>query len=120
MDDRDNPYRLKEAVIDDEVVAFLNEILRLDRQAVSALFNVRVPCGDALGAHPTVQVQAGTSPGESLSVGPLGVLNGIFGADEDGWGPISMEVSDDGTILQFFKTPSPLARKWGPVIEGGE
>ncbi len=84
----------------DETIGFLNELLALDVDAVSALMcNARVPCGDALANHPTVQVglQPGTTKDDGLcDVGLLGVLNGLFGTLEggrfDGWGPLCADV----------------------------
>jgi hypothetical protein len=88
---------MREQVSIDDVVQFLNSLLKVDPQAISALFDRgRVPCNQALADHPTVQVNEG-------GVGPLGILNGIFGTYEDGWGPILMVVEDDGTISCFAR-----------------
>ena len=65
-----------------DAVAYLNELVRLDRPAMHALVESRVPCQEALADHPTVQV---VSDGEDAVVGFLGVLNGLFGTDAEGW-----------------------------------
>jgi hypothetical protein len=78
----------------DDLVRFLNELLAIDRDAVSALFTHYIPCNEALLKHPTVQVATakdetsfkpvdGAHPG---FVGVLGILNGLFGIDERGSG----------------------------------
>lgn len=65
----------------DDVIKFLNELLELDRPAIAALIANRVPCNEALGMHPTVQV--GAQHG-GYHVGLLGILNGYFGVFDDG------------------------------------
>lgn len=89
----------------DEVIGFLNHLLSLDREAIEKLVEIRVPCNEALTVHPTVQVQL--EPGQSL-VGILGILNGLCGAREDGWGFITA-VYDGGPngglqLVRFEKT----------------
>ena len=59
-----------------EVVAYLNELLELDRPAIAALVANRVPCNSGLALHPTCQV--GCQNG-GWYVGLLGVLHGLFG-----------------------------------------
>jgi hypothetical protein len=85
------------------LIAFLNEVARIDPQALRALIEQRVPCGDALADHPSVQVDASTSPAH---VGLLGILNGFCGVIEagerEGWGPITAEIGPDA--LTFRRT----------------
>jgi len=73
-----------------EAVDLLNAALKLDRDAMEALVETRVPCNAAFVGHPTLQVQLGQEggPDSSATVGLLGILNGIFGADAEGWGAI--------------------------------
>jgi len=88
----------------DRTLAFLNELKDADSQAVKALIETRVPCNEALADHPTVQVHVREGePG--FSVGLLGVLNGLIGADADGWGFICVILNDDGNIVKFTRTP---------------
>jgi len=89
----------------DRTIAFLNELKDADPQAVKALIETRVPCNDALANHPTVQVQAREDE-TGYAVGLLGVLNGLIGADTDGWGFICVKIDDgDGSVIEFMRTP---------------
>lgn len=103
----------------DDAVAFLNHLLELDPSAVAAIFKHRVRCNEALAAHPSVQVRAGSLKGDAdartgaeklaideYDVSILGVLNGLFGVDERGWGFIAAQYEDDGTISRFVRTPN--------------
>jgi len=110
-----NPYPNRDSMNVDETISFLNSLLRVDHQAVEKLLECRVPCNDCMANHPSVQVQADPSGGNP-TVGFLGVLNGIFGADEEGWGQIAVVVDDeDGHIQHFFRTSS-IQRNWGPCL----
>lgn len=88
-----------------ETIAFLNELLVIDEPALRAICFQRVPCNRDLAEHPTVQVNTRQEDG-SLGVGLLGVLNGLFGADAAGWGPITAVVEADGRISSFKPTMS--------------
>lgn len=90
---------IKQSVTIDETVAFLNELLALDHQAITALIKNHVTCNEQLAAHQTVQVLLGD--GEYF-VEALGILNGLFGIDEDGWGAI-IGVLEDDRIVEFEK-----------------
>lgn len=95
----------------DALIAFLNELAKIDPAALSQLVAVRVPCNDELGQHPTVQtLQYGD--GGPYSVGILGLLNGfcgvIDGGKYDGYGPITA-VSEDGQLAYFRRTEPELA-----------
>ena len=79
---------IKESVIVDEVIALLNEAVALDRKAMENLLNARVECNEALADHPTIQVSNYFVPGKYV-VGILGILNGIFGISETGFGVIA-------------------------------
>lgn len=85
----------------DHAIGVLNEMVAADPVAARSLTDHRVPCNDTLKDHPTIQVLA--FEGEPALVGMLGVLNGIFGADEDGWGAVVAEFSDDETQLIRFR-----------------
>lgn len=77
-----------------DVVALLNEAVKLDPAAMHALVESRVPCNEALADHPTIQVSVydertgEPTPGQ-FKVGILGILNGLFGTDSAGWGCIT-------------------------------
>lgn len=92
----------------DDAIRVLNEAVAADQDAISHLVNDRVACGQELADHPTIQV-AVHGPADH-SVGLLGILNGIFGADADGWGFITAGSEDDGTVIQFMRTPPRKAK----------
>jgi len=69
-------------------VCVLNEAVAADAVAVASIVAQRVPCNDALVAHPTIQVGS-DHPGGPVVVGLLGILNGIFGVAPDGFGAIA-------------------------------
>jgi hypothetical protein len=90
---------IKESVTVKDTVAFLNELVKVDRGAMVRLFgDGRTHCNEALAKHPTVQVgytkgkryaSGGTSEVKIYSVGLLGILNGLFGVDAEDWGTIA-------------------------------
>ncbi len=79
------------------VVEYLDELIKIDPKAMQALVEARVPCGDALSDHPTVQCGI-RKDGEGAEVGLIGILNGLCGALEDGYGAVSVIVEQDGTL----------------------
>jgi hypothetical protein len=89
------------------VCSYLNELLAADPRAVRSLVENRVPCNEALAAHPTCQVHA------DGFVGLLGLLNGLCGKQADGWGYIVAFLDEDGEgrIERFrvvLRQPEPL------------
>ena len=92
---------MRERVTIDEAINLLNEAVRADRQAMHQLVETRTICNSELAKHPTIQVVAGTGP---RTVGILGILNGLFGVDEESWGPISAVYADDGRLTRFART----------------
>jgi hypothetical protein len=95
------------AKVADAMARYLNELLKLDPEAVYRLLETRVPCNKDLADHPTVQVH--TKDG-IYSVGLLGILNGFIGADTDGWGFLCACYSDDGKLIEFKRTPPRVAK----------
>ena len=72
-----------------EAVRVLNRALATDRDAISELLTHYVPANDELLADPTVQaVEVGEEGFDSPSVGALGLINGLFGVAQCGWGHI--------------------------------
>jgi len=116
----------------EDALTVLNRMLAADPVATQKLVQGRVPCSDALAEDPTVQVYStpiynikpgkmgrhvGEVVGQDHKVGLLGVINGMFGKDEDDWGPIAAVYDDDTGKLQRFtrlhnpgSTPFNLAR----------
>lgn len=82
------------------VVDYLNEIVKLDPDALHQLCETRVPCNQALSDHATTQM-AGTVG--SPEVGLLGILNGLVGKRADGWGYIAGVYDDDTGKLTHFQ-----------------
>jgi len=72
----------------------LNEALEADPEAITNLLNIRIPCNKALADHPTIQSGLELSDG-SFRISPLGLINGLFGIDERGWGFIGAECEVD-------------------------
>jgi hypothetical protein len=87
-----------------DAVDLLNQLCALDRDAMQALVAARVPCNQALGDHPTVQVGARPDDG-SYTLGLLGVLNGLFGVidvgEYSGCGHIAAKFDATGNLLGF-------------------
>ena len=65
----------------DKVVAYLNELVALDKDAIERLIEARVPCNEKMASHPHVQVQG--AEGNAV-VGLLGIVNGLMGAQPEG------------------------------------
>lgn len=83
----------------DQAIKILNEALAADPVAVNQLMSYRVSCTDELAAHPSIQVN-----GEGVA--PLGLINGLFGVDDRGYGFITAEVDEStGSIVRFVRTP---------------
>lgn len=98
----------KSQVTFEETIAFLNELIALDPEAMRALVEHHVPANQGLVDHPTVQVSG--YDGAPPKVGLLGILNGLFGTDEEGWGVISALFEDDGRLVKFMRTVHKNAR----------
>lgn len=99
----------------DYAIKILNEGLVADPNAFGSLIDIRVPCGERLARHPTIQVG---HYGTGVRVGLLGIINGLFGVDVRGYGPISAildENPDDpkGTpvLVRFERTPEAADEK---------
>lgn len=77
---------IKETVSINDVIELLNDATKRDPDAIARLVNFRTLCNELLSDHPTIQV---SSDGGKFSVGLLGIINGIFGIDDKGWGVIA-------------------------------
>lgn len=99
----------RESVTIDDTISLLNDALKLDPSALKALVEQRVPCNSALHNHSTIQT-GHISPfdyplqGGPEGIGLLGVINGLFGVDSEGWRPVSAVFDDDGTLTRFQRT----------------
>ena len=88
----------------EQAVALLNEMFRLDPVGMKALVNIRVGANEALAGHPTVQVAKSSIGGYVFGI--LGVLNGIFGCDENNRGYVAAVFHDETEELEGFKVLS--------------
>jgi hypothetical protein len=114
---------IKNAVTIDEVISILNRALKSDPKAMCDVFLHRVACNDALADDPTIQVgEYEGFPG--TSIGPLGLINGFFGMDEEtGFGAIAAIFNYwmDGTIeLKRFKKGEPASLSLKAKIDNNE
>ena len=91
-----------EMVSVDQAIQVLNEALEADPDAVWRLMHMETECNRTLKDHPTIQV--GSNHLGVTIVRPLGLINGLFGADQDTWGFIAMDL-DEGKITRFMRLP---------------
>jgi len=73
----------------EKLVAFLNELIAIDPEAMTKLFTYRTKCNDAMAEHSTVQVD------EDQNVSFIGIINGLCGVNENGWGYIAANFEQD-------------------------
>lgn len=88
----ENPHAIRESITVDHAIEVLNRMLQTDHNATALLFlTARVPCHEGLADDPTIQVRAYkvNKDDPAYSVGILGIINGLFGIDEGGWGLIT-------------------------------
>ena len=83
----------------EQAVEVLNRAHKSDPVAMHNLVNNRVLCSEKLAEDPTVQV--GSLNNGFHEVGMMGIINGIFGLDENKIGFIAAECSTDGVVLGF-------------------
>lgn len=101
---------MTDADLADEVIARLNEIISNPavRADVRTLMEQRIVAATATADHPTIQVIV--SPDGTPTFGCLGLINGIIGTvkggKKDGWGHVSAEYADDGSLIRFVRTES--------------
>lgn len=95
---------LKQSITVQDVLDLLNEIVEKDPACAKALLNARVLCNQTLAEHPTIQVHA--YDGNPPTVGLIGILNGLFGIDDEtGMGVIAASVyPDNGEVCEFIRT----------------
>ena len=84
-------------VLAKRIVNFMNSLIELDKDAIVNLVNARMVCNKALAEHPTVQV---TGNDDMSLVGIIGILNGLCGIYDNGFGAIAA-VTDNNGIQRF-------------------
>lgn len=80
------------------IVAFMNELVKADHEAITSLINNRVECNEALAQHPTIEVMLLDN---KYLVGLLGILNGICRTNDKSAGPICAAFEDNGNLAFF-------------------
>ncbi len=85
-----------------KTIEVLNRALRADPEAITKLFSMRVLVNLELALDETIQVKEGKGE-EFTTLSMIGLLNGIFGIDELGWGALRAVWDEDGEILLRFE-----------------
>jgi hypothetical protein len=90
----------------DRAIRVFNRFLETDPDACRAFIEQEVSCNDAMVDDPDIQVRKRKDG--SNRIRPLGFINGILGAIQEGefkgWGPICGVVEADGSITKFART----------------
>lgn len=98
---------MKKQISIEEVIEFLNELIKIDEPAIRELLQAKVDCNFELSEHTTVQVS------RDRKIGFLGLLNGMFGVYGEGSlkgnGPITAKLEVDKKrncikIIEFQET----------------
>lgn len=101
----DREQRARISVTVESAIELLNGALSRDREAVEALMHFKVVCNRALADHPTIVVADENGDGSLYSIGPLSLINGFFGLDEEEWGHIAALADPvTGRLLRFELT----------------
>lgn len=84
-----------------DLIKVPKDALDHDRVAIQNLIESRVPCSDSFIEHPSIQV--GHNHKGHVEIGMLGIINGLFGTEDKGSGPIGAEYNCDGKLCSFVK-----------------
>jgi hypothetical protein len=87
-----------------DAIALLNEASKLDRVSIRKLVGYRVFCNFDLADHPTISVDT-TESGDPL-IGMLGIINGLFGVDDEACGPVIASIPEDSAAPVLFSLNS--------------
>jgi len=104
----------------DRAVRVLNEAVAADPACIDRLMRVEAGCNDSLADHPSIQVSPsflteGPTAERPLVLRPIGLINGLLGVRDNGYGYIAMICADDtvlapnGTVIGFLKIADPAA-----------
>lgn len=84
-------------------VESLNQALKADPKTIQYMMQQRFLCSKSLAEHPTIQ--SSENDGE-FSIGVMGLINGLFGVDKDGYGFIAgiweLDVNEEPVNLTGF------------------
>lgn len=96
---------IRESITVGQAIDFLNQLLHIDRNAINLLFlGHRVECNEELAKHQSVQVFKDENQNPiKYEVGILGIINGFFGADQEGTGQIAALFSQEQGIIAFSR-----------------
>jgi hypothetical protein len=97
---------IKKSVTAKDICSLLNELLEKDSSFVKNLMEVHVPCNEDIANHPTVQVRGYNEYPNVHTCGIMGLINGILGIREDGFGALCYEIDEAGNIVEFKETPT--------------
>ena len=100
---------IKASITVENVIEVLNEALIADPKAMNQLIlGCKTECNKKLADHPTIQV----GYNGKFQFGTLGLLNGLFGIDEKGFGPICAVIDDEtGKIVEFRRVSHPACEQ---------
>ena len=93
---------IKEQISLDETIEFLNEILKLDSSVAQFIIDNRVACNSLIADHESIQVICDKEDAGLYKVGLLGILNGLFGSENE-TGYIAAVVEKDGSVSSFCR-----------------
>ena len=95
----------KETISLEEAIKFLNEILKEDPELINSIFNTYHKCNKKTRGHKTIQVCCSGDYSENNPACRLiGLLNGLFGIDEDGYGGMNVYYETlKGVKIEKFK-----------------
>ncbi|MFJ7954629.1 hypothetical protein ACIQZG_24335 [Lysinibacillus sp. NPDC096418] len=85
----------------DDVIKVLNDALNHDRVVIQNVIESRVPCSDSFIEHPSIQV--GHNHEGHVEIGIIGIINSLFGTDDNGYGPGGTEYDGGGQLCSFVK-----------------
>lgn len=89
----------------EHAVNVLNEAHKLDPVAIEKIVDSPAFCNKELTEHSTIQCgsmkQIYPNEKEVFTIGLTGLLNGIFGVDENGQGPIARKYTEHGEFAGF-------------------
>jgi hypothetical protein len=89
---------IKESTTPEEVVRLLNDLLKDDPECITNLINNKIECNKTIAEHETVQVSLKDG---IYRLGIVGLLNGIFGINDNGFGCIA-SYWEDGKLKKFI------------------
>ena len=82
----------------DFAIKVLNEALELDSRAINKIMQFKFECSEELAGHSTIQ--CGKTFQETFTISGLGLINGLFGVNENSEGMI-LACVEGGRITSF-------------------